>query len=303
MGNLITKNQFRETELNNSGLNDTVDSLDVTKDVTIFQKPQEKDTTPNTRSKIKNNILNFFATQLDPRSPTPFISRTPLLWKNKISPVVRGSEFAELVNESIVGDVSLEILTREEEESLPSSQGEESGSSSSKQLEIDPRSPTFGIARTPILLEPQKKEEKLLKKITEKLVVAVLHDEPSNEEKTEEDKENAAVEEIVVQPETTTIAAPSIKKQQIIFEDLMDLKYSTPPKSKKPAKTQESRTPLSCLANKTPSTRSYPQLKSSTPIKSSKNANIFPDENTLSIELRKDSQNSRIPVINPRKIH
>lgn len=41
MGNLVTKNQFKETELNNTGLsdlNDTVDSLDVTKDVTVSLK-------------------------------------------------------------------------------------------------------------------------------------------------------------------------------------------------------------------------------------------------------------------------
>lgn len=28
MGNLITKNQFKETELNNTGFNDTIDSID-----------------------------------------------------------------------------------------------------------------------------------------------------------------------------------------------------------------------------------------------------------------------------------
>lgn len=186
----------------------------------------------------------------------------------------------------------MEILTKEEEESLPSS-------SPSPQQEFDPRSPTYGITRTPILFEG-KKEENLLKTVTEKLAITALveiHKEIEADGKSDEEDQIVKME--AQETITQTTAQVITKKPQMIYEDLMDLKYSTPPKSKKPSKTSESRTPLSCLGNKTSNgPRPFPQLKSSTPIKSKNSANIFPDENAFAVESRKDSQ-TRIP----RKIH
>lgn len=191
----------------------------------------------------------------------------------------------------------MEILTKEEEESLPSS-------SPSPQQEFDPRSPTYGITRTPILFDGKK--ENLLKTVTEKLAITALveiHKEIEADGKSDEEEKD---DQIVVMEAQETITQTTTqvitKKPQMIYEDLMDLKYSTPPKSKKPSKTSESRTPLSCLGNKSSNgPRPFPQLKSSTPIKSKNSAaNIFPDENAFAPEPRKDSfSQTRIP----RKIH
>jgi hypothetical protein len=258
----------------------------------MLQKKESPSTSKTTQ--LKNNFLNIFSgSALDPRSPTAFINRTPIIWKNKVSPIAK-TEFAELVNDSVLSDVSLEILTREEEASLPSlkEQAEKNDFNNREplQLEIDPRSPTIGIQRTPLVLEPEKKkEDNLLKNVTEKLVSAAVLNKPKPQEV-----------DTALESDEPEVAQATTKRVQLIYEDFENVRYSTPPKTKKPAKKQENRTPLSCLANKS---KPYPQINSSTPIKSKNpGINIFPDENLLSVESKQEKR-SRIPVLSAKKVY
>jgi len=256
MGNLVTKLTTNNIELDESNVSDIG---------VVEQVKKEKSPTASgqMRTGLFKSIWNY-----DPRSPSTFISRTPIaMFRNSSAGRFQHQE----LNESIESQVSMEILTPEEQNSLDSNT--DLASIKEDDNLPDPRSPITEIVRTPIIAigEPsKKKEDNLMKKLTDKLIsTAISNDDGMATE------EKAAVKKVE-------------QKKNLIYEDDEDCYdiYSTPPK-KIVKEIPLSRTPLSCVANtNTPKSRSF--IPTSTP----KSKIPINDENVKSA--------SRIPVSSRR---
>jgi hypothetical protein len=190
---------------------------------------------------------NAFFGNLDPRSPSAFIARTPIqIFRSSSS---RKFNHQELLNESLNDTVDIDILTAEEQESLNSNTDLVDAVNKDETCDVkdesnklpDPRSPTNEIARTPILIadENKKTEDNLMKKIADKLIAAKIStDNDENGQNKETDSTNSKKK-----------SKPTDKN--LIYEDESENfdRFSTPPK-KMNAQVGNDRTPLSCLANK-----------------------------------------------------
>lgn len=174
-------------------------------------------------------LKNLGYQAFDPRSPTQFINRTPMRWEANDD-----SFDASLINES-VQPVELSSQTEDEcadvaHESTASGDAEDAADSSIDkflaELEIDPRSPSVNVERTPIVFKHNH-----------------IH----------------AQDAMVAQPppesiceDIENIATPC---KDTIYED--EANAVTTPTTPKPVQQQPidkashtNRTPLSCLANK-----------------------------------------------------
>lgn len=149
----------------------------------------------------------------------------------------------------------------------------------------DPRSPTVGVERTPIVFTDSENLELL------------LDDKKSNEEIVELVTEaiiNTAVK--INDPEPKTMSLRKLKAQkvenntkQIIYEDGENINLSTPTKSNSDNKAVGVRTPLSCVAN---TKHMRPKLAFE-----SKSVTPFITEATPNGKI------SKIPVLNQRSIN
>lgn len=220
-------------------------------------KKDEKSPVAPTQAKngLFKNLLN-----IDPRSPSNFISRTPIAIFRSSSSAGKFNhqELNESLNETNES-VDLDILTAAEQESLDSNQDlTEAIKDESEKLE-DPRSPTDEIDRTPIVAVNENKEAKkssdennLIKKIADKLIMTKI----SNEADNKEQKKSSPSSEITKK---------KLKEKNLIYEDEENTdRFSTPPK-KVGGLAENERTPLSAVGN----TSRRNIIKTSTP-KSSK---------------------------------
>ncbi|KAG5677176.1 hypothetical protein PVAND_006957 [Polypedilum vanderplanki] len=250
MGNLVTKVTTNSVELNES----------IVSDIVIYEKQQiqvkkEKQVTP-TASQTKAGLFkSMFLGPIDPRSPSTFITRTPI----QIFRSVSSSKFnhQELLNESLNESVEIDILTAEEQESLESNQDlvdaikvkrneeateeQENQEQDDEQNKLpDPRSPTTEIVRTPIYCEDVKKAEtNLIKKITDKMIATKISHEQKNQTN------------ITTTPTGITKKKSKTTQKNLIYKDDENEnvdRFSTPPKKSTFKDTE--RTPLSCVANK-----------------------------------------------------
>jgi len=262
MGNLITKYTTNNVQLNESNVSDVVNAEQVVKTPTASGAA-------TTRTGLLKNLWNF-----DPRSPSTFISRTPITMFRKNS----ASKFNhQELNESVESQVDLDILTPEEQDSLDSN--EDLAKNPVVEELLDPRSPVIGseFIRTPIIPFEEikkKKEDNLVKKLTEKLISTAIS---NDDDKYCEDKMSIK---------------KAKKNKNLIYEDedAEDDHLSTPPKKVAISTVlTSSRTPLSCVANTTPKARNFIPT-TSTP----KSKFPFTDENQKSV--------SRIPV-SARRLH
>lgn len=203
------------------------------------------------------NLLN-----IDPRSPSNFISRTPITIFRTSSSVGKFNhqELNESLNETNES-VDLDILTAAEQESLDSNKDltEALKNESDEKLD-DPRSPTIEIDRTPIVsnenvqeVKKASEENNLIKKIADKLIMTKISNEQNE---TKEQKKPSLMNEITKK---------KLKEKNLIYEDDENAdRFSTPPK-KIATLSDNQRTPLSSVGNS--SRRNI--IKTSTP-KSSK---------------------------------
>lgn len=131
------------------------------------------------------------------------------------------------------------------------------------------------FVRTPIIAFEElkrKKDDNLVKKLADKLISTAIS-------KDDDDKDC----------EDKITMKKAKKNKNLIYEDEENTdRYSTPPKKAVVPSIGSSRTPLSCVANTTPKTRSL--IPTSTP----KSKMPFADENQKSL--------SRIPV-SARRLH
>jgi hypothetical protein len=227
---------------------------------TIKQQPpqvkiNEKEKSPDD-AQIKVGLLrSMFMGTLDPRSPSTFVTRTPIQILRSIST----SKFnhQELMNDSLNESVDIDILTAEEQESLDSNKDLVDAINVKETKEVgeannedkvddetlpDPRSPTTEIARTPIVPcdEVKKNDTNLIKKLADKLIATKISNGTDDSKTT---------------PTTSGATKKKSKNTQknLIYEDdeaeNFD-RFSTPPKKTEALKENE-RTPLSCVANRT----------------------------------------------------
>jgi hypothetical protein len=219
-----------------------------------FVQVKKDEKSPVASAQAKSGLFKNFL-NIDPRSPSTFISRTPITIFRSSSSAGKFShrELNESLNETNES-VDLDILTAAEQESLDSNK-DLTESLKDEKLE-DPRSPTEEIDRTPIVaaaenVEVKKDENNLIKKIADKLIMTKI----SNENDSKEQKTSAE------------ITKKKLKEKNLIFEDDDENtdRFSTPPK-KIAGLAENERTPLSSVGNNT-SRRNL--IKTSTP-KSSK---------------------------------
>jgi len=254
MGNVITKLTTNNIQLDESNVSDA-GKTEVDNKSPAVSGPA--------KSGLFKNLLNF-----DPRSPSSFITRTPIaMFRNNSASKFNHQE----LNESVESQVDLEILTPEEQNSLNSNGDLAQVAGLDDNTLPDPRSPVLGseFIRTPIIVieEVKRRDNNLVKKLADKLISTAISDEA----------EKDIVEKVAMKK--------AKKNKNLIFEDDENVdRFSTPPK-KAAVSLMPSRTPLSCVANTTPKMRSL--IPTSTPKSKSKLPTT--DEN-----LEKSA--SRIPV-------
>lgn len=210
----------------------------------------------------------------DPRSPSQMINRTPITLNQlekdnrgnefevniEKETSVPSVEFQEIGNESsfesrlssmceeFVKDLSSVGTTGTEEDE--STKTDDKATNKPEYLEtnfdaivpeqddgtpkIDPRSPSFGIERTPLVFHEGLNANKVeVDKDISELITNVISDIKVYTKKKNDEK--------VVN-----------EKNQIVFEETESLKYSTPKKQSAFSNSSGNRTPLSCLGNKKP---------------------------------------------------
>lgn len=270
----MTKSQTNSVELNESHDSDIV--------VYEQQVKKDKEKSPIASQTKAGLFKNVFISTLDPRSPSTFITRTPI----QIFRSVSSSKFnhQELMNESLNESVDIDILTAEEQESLDSNKDlvdaisikdnqPEANKSETEELP-DPRSPTNEITRTPIIACDElvkKTDTNLIRKITDKLIATKILSE------SEEQQAKKTPTEVTKKKSKTN------NQKNLIYEDdeveNFD-RFSTPPKKMVTLKDSE-RTPLSCVANKTSSNR--PRMTST------------PKGSKIPVSVSREKSASRIP--------
>ena len=219
---------------------------------------------------------------LDPRSPSTFIDRTPMVFKDEPmlkNDTVPSVEFNEITNDSIdfvqsMDDMkidprspSYDILrtplvfndTIEEDEFQDVEEDNIPEEPEFKEVIVepieamepnavnDPRSPSIDIERTPLVLNVKDNEEIITEKVEKPVKIFQIVDE--SESSDDGSKSNNYVETITVmsvKPKETNDAKSLLKT---IYQD-ENVKYGTPNK-KLIAADEKQRTPLGCVANKT----------------------------------------------------
>lgn len=228
-------------------------------DLKQVNKKDEKSPAASTQAKngLFKNLLN-----IDPRSPSIFISRTPItIFRTSSVGKFNHRQLNESLNETNES-VDLDILTAAEEESLNSNKDLTEGLNEDNTEKLDdPRSPTIEIDRTPIVtaivdenveVKKSSDENNLIRKIADKLIMTKI----SNENESKEQKKPSP---------TTEMTKKKLKEKNLIYEDDENVdRFSTPPK-KIAGSTENERTPLSSVGN----TSRRNMIKTSTP-KSSK---------------------------------
>lgn len=202
----------------------------------------------------------------DPRSPNVYINRTPMSLSNAISKtetvvdVTNASvEFAEINESNIIDKIQPRALDDELDDTVENSikcidvedivEVDVSAAEELFETEIntidttpvlksyvldpvDPRSPSIGIQRTPLLLDGSEGSPKVTTIVTEPDVT----DENTN-----------------VEIKITPKIHKEVRKTETIYEDTENIKYSTPKKLLQliaDGKEMKERTPLSCVGNR-----------------------------------------------------
>lgn len=246
MGNLVTKITTNNVQLNESNASElTVYEVSINKRkfykfifkfcalsfilcfIAIKQVKKEEKSPAQTQTKngLFKNILS-----IDPRSPSLFITRTPITIFQRGS----GSKFThQELNESLNlnetnESVDLDILTAAEQESLNSNKDlTEAVNDDNKDNKDNEKIEEQGEKAEKLV------EDNLIKKITDKLVSTKLNENSENKKSS-----------------PSELPKKKLKEKNLIFEDDHENldRFSTPPK--KMATTSENdRTPLSCVVN------------------------------------------------------
>lgn len=265
MGNLITKITTNSVQLDESNVSEFVVfevseiwwkkvNLKFTLCIILLKQVKKESPAP---TQAKNGIFKSFL-NIDPRSPSNYIARTPITLFQRNSKF-NHKELNESLNLNDTNEsVDIDILTAAEQESLNSNKDLTEGMNNDDVDEIkfnDLRTSSEEVDKTSIKSEEVKKpsEDNLMKKIAEKLISAKISE--ASENKTS--------------PQTSSeVAKKKLKEKNLIFEDDNENldRFSTPPKKITP--NANDRTPLSCVANTQSQSRKN-LIKTSTP-KSSK---------------------------------
>lgn len=230
-------------------------NLKITLCIILFK--QVKKESPGTQTQAKNGLFKNFL-NIDPRSPSNYIARTPITLFQRNSKF-NHQELNESLNLNDTNEsVDIDILTAAEQESLNSNKDLTEGMNNndeSDEIKLkDLCIPSDEVEKSCIAKKPS--EDNLMKKIAEKLISAKISEsslDGSSQKKTTPSSE---------------VAKKKLKEKNLIFEDETENldRYSTPPKKVTP--NENDRTPLSCVAN-TQSQSRRNIIKTSTP-KSSK---------------------------------
>jgi hypothetical protein len=236
----------------------------------------------NPTTPLKNTAAHIYQKMLrntfDPRSPSINIDRTPIVFIDENDEVNDITLDAE--NDTHISDIQISI--QEVSQALQETNIDETKPTLLldknplhkliKSEEIDPRSPTVGIDRTPIAFKAEIVEEIVIaENLTTKddpvLIVAKV-------------KENnlLKVQNVTLKP-----------INNLIFEDDGNIKFSTPKKTSLLTGGEElQRTPLSCLANKGIGNSKVRKIRAENIFNNSKNnLKIFMDE----------QENEKTPVL------
>jgi hypothetical protein len=176
--------------------------------------------------------------RIDPRSPTYHIDRTPIVFidenaDNEVNITLDASQNNSYIVEDVTASVHEISLALIDEAEPPMDMVVENSVMKfirSHNTE-DPRSPSVGIERTPILVQA---DIAVQEEIVEEETTVAIPETPQEEQKAE------------FKP---SLAAASVLNS-FIFEELDSIKFSTPKKAMLGNGDGLQRTPLSCLGNK-----------------------------------------------------
>lgn len=172
-------------------------------------------------------LKRFQPNLLDPRSPSHFINRTPLVFDEETNmPIYVDVDNGEVINKASDSLIGVYEKPFANEDLTP-----ETPKATEDAKKCDPRSPSVGVERTPLVFIDDVSENEILETVKDKVHKIELQNKPL---------------ERIKNPRRQAQRTP---RNRGIYEDKCDQPVNSTPKRSIDGSTPK-RTPLSCVANK-----------------------------------------------------
>lgn len=272
---------------------------------------------------IQDKRFKHLANFIDPRSPSEGIIRSPI--------VIRSTDISSIVNtprileEDLLGEDPDDDAFQTFEEALSKLSFDDCIEEDSPQrwvethfdycplkpmTTLDPRSPTVGIDRTPLVFAPAESRLPTNLPLAESNVDGRLVEGEGalkGEEDSRDEEKGKKAKEIIVKEEFSNVETTTTNdKDAEVFVELGHVIYGTPVPLASDADPQQVRTPLSCLANRKrinliEEVQLMKNHKSPMSLKQNPNNLAKESSNNNQIKMKKSTTNNRFEIA-PRKL-